>query len=79
MTSLHAALEQERSKVKVLQAELAKYQVCFYNFESIFITNNALLLGQNLFTKNTNNFIGHIIYILEDVKVILDIGIYSSN
>uniref|UniRef100_A0A3Q1M454 G kinase anchoring protein 1 n=1 Tax=Bos taurus TaxID=9913 RepID=A0A3Q1M454_BOVIN len=30
VTSLHAALEQERSKVKVLQAELAKYQVCFY-------------------------------------------------
>lgn len=26
VTSLHAALEQERSKVKVLQAELAKYQ-----------------------------------------------------
>ncbi|XP_064217688.1 G kinase-anchoring protein 1 isoform X1 [Aotus nancymaae] len=33
VTSLHAALEQERSKVKVLQAELAKYQVCFYNFK----------------------------------------------
>ncbi|EDL93916.1 rCG24113, isoform CRA_a [Rattus norvegicus] len=26
VSSLHAALEQERSKVKVLQAELAKYQ-----------------------------------------------------
>lgn len=78
MTSLHAALEQERSKVKVLQAELAKYQVCFYNFESVFITNNALLLGQNLFAKNINNFIGHIIYILED-KIILDIHIYSNN
>uniref|UniRef100_G1TUI1 G kinase anchoring protein 1 n=1 Tax=Oryctolagus cuniculus TaxID=9986 RepID=G1TUI1_RABIT len=34
VTSLHAALEQERSKVKVLQAELAKYQVCFYNLKS---------------------------------------------
>ncbi|XP_057161549.1 G kinase-anchoring protein 1 isoform X4 [Ursus arctos] len=42
VTSLHAALEQERSKVKVLQAELAKYQVCFYNFESVLIPNNTL-------------------------------------
>ncbi|KAF6124534.1 G kinase anchoring protein 1 [Phyllostomus discolor] len=41
VTSLHAALEQERSKVKVLQAELAKYQVCFYNFDSVFITDNT--------------------------------------
>uniref|UniRef100_A0A8D0ILL2 G kinase anchoring protein 1 n=1 Tax=Sus scrofa TaxID=9823 RepID=A0A8D0ILL2_PIG len=41
VTSLHAALEQERSKVKVLQAELAKYQVCFYNFENVFITDNS--------------------------------------
>ncbi|CAO2596214.1 G kinase-anchoring protein 1 [Lemmus lemmus] len=37
VTSLHAALEQERSKVKVLQAELAKYQVCFYNLRVFFI------------------------------------------
>ncbi|XP_037009689.2 G kinase-anchoring protein 1 isoform X1 [Artibeus jamaicensis] len=41
VASLHAALEQERSKVKVLQAELAKYQVCFYNFDSVFIINNT--------------------------------------
>ncbi|KAM9081533.1 G kinase-anchoring protein 1 isoform 5-T7 [Megaptera novaeangliae] len=45
VTSLHAALEQERSKVKVLQAELAKYQVCFYNYESVFITNNTFGIG----------------------------------
>ncbi|XP_019483829.1 PREDICTED: G kinase-anchoring protein 1 isoform X4 [Hipposideros armiger] len=44
VTSLHAALEQERSKVKVLQAELAKYQVCFYNFESVYITNNTVVI-----------------------------------
>ncbi|XP_026638916.1 G kinase-anchoring protein 1 isoform X2 [Microtus ochrogaster] len=30
VTSLHAALEQERSKVKVLQAELAKYQASLW-------------------------------------------------
>ncbi|XP_060157067.1 G kinase-anchoring protein 1 isoform X4 [Globicephala melas] len=45
VTSLHAALEQERSKVKVLQAELAKYQVCFYNYESVFITDNTFGIG----------------------------------
>ena len=86
MTSLHAALEQERSKVKVLQAELAKYQVCFYNFDSVFITNNTfvidtmwlnncIILGQNLFTSNIN-FVKFVIqYTFKKYKVILDVGI----
>uniref|UniRef100_A0A8I3MW88 G kinase anchoring protein 1 n=2 Tax=Canis lupus familiaris TaxID=9615 RepID=A0A8I3MW88_CANLF len=90
VTSLHAALEQERSKVKVLQAELAKYQVCFYNFESVLLTNNTFQNRYYVRIKNyflqsksihqTYNFVfGHIIYTLENVRVILNIGTYSNN
>lgn len=44
------------------------------------LCNNALSLGQNLFIKNINNFvIGYIIYVLESVKVILGVSIYSNN
>lgn len=38
VASLYAALEQERSKVKILQAELTRYQVIF-NY--IIKLNNA--------------------------------------
>ncbi|XP_032248764.1 G kinase-anchoring protein 1 isoform X6 [Phoca vitulina] len=47
VTSLHAALEQERSKVKVLQAELAKYQCsCYICVDSSAVANGLALWSE---------------------------------
>lgn len=52
-----------------------------YSWNRYYVTINALSLGQYLFIKNIKNFviIGYIIYVLENVKVILGVSIYSNN